>query len=551
MARLGRSFPARPIIKRGLPIGPVIAFGTASNSGYQAASSSYTFSRFVDGDNRFLAVDVSLLSVPGTTVTSVVDDDGGGNVVLTFIGAKNTVSGAGRVECWGLVAPTAGTKNIRVNLSASIASAATAVAYTGVHQTTPTEAFNSAQATNVGAADATVTVTPIADKTWLHAAIATDDTAITAGQTSRNNVTGAGGSGANEDTGPISPATGTVVSYTAVDALATWAIAGYAIRPVSAAGPTRTITTSIDTVIQTTATAQSSLNTAIQTTATTQFGLDAAIQTTATAQASLNAAIQTALQATASLSTAVQDSHLSVASLDAAVELARTAATSLDLAVQSSGSAITSLDAQVQADHLITTSLDAFVQAGSSVNVSLSATVLAAALANAGMDAVLQVIDRNVTIGMNAALRQAFMSTAVLQAAVQQAHTVTLSLDAQVQESSTVSLGIDAAIQNALNATASVNAAIAETANAQASLNAIISLSLSATAAMDTAIGITPITSTSISAFVFESGALPEPRNLIVTLQLEQQLTTITGTPLNQIDVTFQLDPSFGKVIVQ
>lgn len=153
---------------------------------------------------------------------------------MTFIGAQSTVSAIGRVESWGLVAPTAGTKQIQVNLSGSIASASCAVSYTGVHQTSPYESFNSAQATNVGAADATVTITPAADSTWIHAAVATDDTAITANQTTRNNVTGAGGSGADEDTGPISPAAATAMSYTNVGALATWAIAGYAIRPVAA-----------------------------------------------------------------------------------------------------------------------------------------------------------------------------------------------------------------------------------------------------------------------------------------------------------------------------
>jgi hypothetical protein len=226
---------SRPVFYS-LPSAAGILFDAASNSGYQAAQSTYTFNRTVTGSNTFLAVDVELLSVPGTTVTSVVDDSGGGNVSMSFIGAKSTISGAGRVESWGLVAPATGTKSIQVNLSASIASAATAVSYTGVHQTTPTEAFNSAQATNVGAADATVSITSIADNTWIHGACVTDDTAITANQTTRNNVTGALGSGADEDTGPVTPAGVTAVSYTNVDALKTWAIAGYAIRPLAASG---------------------------------------------------------------------------------------------------------------------------------------------------------------------------------------------------------------------------------------------------------------------------------------------------------------------------
>lgn len=211
-----------------------IAFDAAANSGYQVAQTTYTFNRTVTGANTFLAVDVEILSVPGTTVTGVTDD----GVAMTFIGAKSTVSGAGRVECWGIVNPTAGTKTISVTLSASVNSAATAASYTGVNQIVPTEAFNSAQATNVGAADATVSITSVADNCWVHGACATDDGSITAGQTSRNNVSGAAGSGADEDNnGPVTPPGAATMSYTGVGALATWAIAGYAIRPVAASSP--------------------------------------------------------------------------------------------------------------------------------------------------------------------------------------------------------------------------------------------------------------------------------------------------------------------------
>ena len=213
-----------------------IQLDAVANSGYQAAASTYTFNRTVTGSDTFLAIDVSLLSA-GQTVTSIVDDFGGTNVNAVFVGAQSTVTSFGRVEMWRVIAPVAGTKTIQVNLSGSIASAATAVSYTGVHQTSPTEGFNSAQATNVGAADATVDITTVADNCWVHGAVATSDASITAGQTSRNNVTGAGGSGANEDNnGPKTPAGAVTMSYTDVGAAATWAIGGYAIRPVAASG---------------------------------------------------------------------------------------------------------------------------------------------------------------------------------------------------------------------------------------------------------------------------------------------------------------------------
>ncbi len=225
-----------PARRKFAPPAAGIQLDAVANSGYQAAASTYTFDRTVTGSDTFLAIDVSLLSA-GQTVTSIVDDFGGTNVNAVFVGAQSTVTSFGRVEMWRVIAPVAGTKTIQVNLSGSIASAATAVSYTGVHQTSPTEGFNSAQATNVGAADATVDITTVADNCWVHGAIATDDATVTANQTSRNNVTGAGGSGANEDNnGPKTPAGAVTMSYTDVGALATWAIGGYAIRPVAASG---------------------------------------------------------------------------------------------------------------------------------------------------------------------------------------------------------------------------------------------------------------------------------------------------------------------------
>lgn len=211
-----------------------LAFDAASNSGYQSTGTSYSWSHTCTGSNRFLAVDVSLLALAGTTVSGITYN----GVALSLIGTQASGTGAVRVESWGLIAPATGSNTIVVTFSGSIvagASAGCAVSYTDVHQTTPTEAFNGATATNVGAADATVTITTVTDNDWVHGAVGTDDTAITANQTSRNNVTGTLGSGADEDTGPKTPAGAQAMSYTAVAALATWAIAGYGIRPVTAA----------------------------------------------------------------------------------------------------------------------------------------------------------------------------------------------------------------------------------------------------------------------------------------------------------------------------
>lgn len=156
-----------------------ISFGAAANSGDIAAASSYSGSASWSGSDRYLAVDVSMLG-PGVTVTAMTY----GGATCTKIGSQSTVTSFGSVECWGIKqsdsgAPAAGSNTLAVTLSSSIEFTVEWASYTGVHQTSPTEAFNSAQATNVGAADATVNVTTVADNDWVHAAIVTNDTSIT------------------------------------------------------------------------------------------------------------------------------------------------------------------------------------------------------------------------------------------------------------------------------------------------------------------------------------------------------------------------------------
>lgn len=207
-----------------------ISFDASSNSGYQASSSSYSWSHTNNGN--YLSVDVSRLSVPGTTVTGITYN----GVSLTNIGTQASGTDAGNVSMWGLVAPATGTHTIAVTLSGVAISVGNAVSYSGVHQTSPTGGFNGATSVNVGAADAKVFITSVSGNCWIHDAVATTDTSVTAedggfGINSRNNVSGAGGSGANADTGPV-PIGAIETLYTDIGATQTWVIAGYVMRPV-------------------------------------------------------------------------------------------------------------------------------------------------------------------------------------------------------------------------------------------------------------------------------------------------------------------------------
>lgn len=208
-----------------------IAFDAASNSGEQLAQSTYSWNHTCTGSDRYLTVKIGMLSL-AQTVSGITYN----SVPMTFLGAQNSVSGAARIELWGLVAPSTGSNSIAVTITGAINSGGVAASYTGVHQTSPTEGFNSAQATNVGAADATVNVTTVADNDWVVDAVVTDDTTITvgAGQTQRNNISGTVGATADSDEGPKTPAGSVTMSWTGIGALATWSIGAIALRPTAA-----------------------------------------------------------------------------------------------------------------------------------------------------------------------------------------------------------------------------------------------------------------------------------------------------------------------------
>lgn len=215
-----------------------ILFTGAANSGDIAAASSFSGSASWSGTNRALSVDVSMLG-PGVTVSAMTY----GGAACTKVGSKSTVTSFGSVECWRICssdsgAPAAGANTLAVTLSGSLEFTVAWASYSGVNQSLPTEGFNSAQATNVGAADATVSITSTADNCWIHGAVVASDTSITANQTSRNNVSGTLGTGANEDNGAAkTPAGAVTISYTGVGAAVTWAIAGYALVPSSDTAP--------------------------------------------------------------------------------------------------------------------------------------------------------------------------------------------------------------------------------------------------------------------------------------------------------------------------
>lgn len=217
----------------------IISFDAVSNSGYQSAVSSLSWSHTWNGTNRFLAIDIALLSVNDTVSAMTY-----GGATCTNVGAKTVVGGTGRIENWRICqndasAPAAGSNTISVTLSGSVAAVGAAVSYTGVNQTGPTEAWNGNSGINTGTGtNATVVVTTITNNDWVHAALATNAASgIAASQTSRNVVNGTLGTGANSDTGPITPAAAQTMTYTGEGITSAWVVGGYGIVPAAAVPP--------------------------------------------------------------------------------------------------------------------------------------------------------------------------------------------------------------------------------------------------------------------------------------------------------------------------
>jgi hypothetical protein len=134
--------PARPVIAAVAALCGLLAFGPAhaaisvdhtTTAVSSANVSSLTWSHTVGVvANRILLVSLSFRdgNVSATSVTY-------GGAALTLIGVQNGPGNQNRTEMWYRLAPTAGTANIVVNMSASKRIVGASVSYAGVRQSAP------------------------------------------------------------------------------------------------------------------------------------------------------------------------------------------------------------------------------------------------------------------------------------------------------------------------------------------------------------------------------------------------------------------------------
>ena len=118
-------------------------------------AASFTFALTVAGADRFLRVGVhwrtTSITVSGITYAGVA---------LTRLGGA-TVSVNRAVDYWYLIAPTTGTNNVVVTMSAAARTVVGAISRTGVHQTTPLGTAATASGTSTAPS---VTVTSATDE---------------------------------------------------------------------------------------------------------------------------------------------------------------------------------------------------------------------------------------------------------------------------------------------------------------------------------------------------------------------------------------------------
>jgi hypothetical protein len=212
-----------------------IAFDAASSTNGNTAS--LTWSHTVSGTNRFLIVGVSMKNDSNQSVTSVSY----AGVQLIYIDARSNGTNA-RVELWGKTGVPTGANNVIVTLNASARVVGGAVSLTGVSQTN--NGIDASNFHNSGTSlTPSVTVTTVADNAWVVSTVAssppTSDAATSgAGHDRRwNDLTGGTGStthvrGAGSTFGPKTPPGNVPMSWT-LGALADWAIAAVAVKPVT------------------------------------------------------------------------------------------------------------------------------------------------------------------------------------------------------------------------------------------------------------------------------------------------------------------------------
>lgn len=191
-----------------------IAFDAASSVTPLSLTSPVTWSHTVAGSETLLFVGVILKTPLGGTISGVTYN-GTSMTLIDSLDGNNIVSNSGfKNSIYYLVAPAAGSNTVSVSFTGTGASAAGgSISLTGVHQTNPLD-NHACNGSTTG--DASVTITPVYNRTWALDNVDIFSGTPTAGasQTARwNNAFNSGST-----IGPIRPPAATTFSWTGLTA---------------------------------------------------------------------------------------------------------------------------------------------------------------------------------------------------------------------------------------------------------------------------------------------------------------------------------------------
>lgn len=137
---------------------------TLSDGGSSAGASSLSWSHTINAGltNPFLVVNVTTGTGVAVNVSGVAWDDGGANLALSNAVRAAETAGNCKAEIWGVAAPVAGTKTIKVTLPSSVEVTAGAISAQLVNQSAPYDAATT-PATGAGAPSSALNVTSSAN----------------------------------------------------------------------------------------------------------------------------------------------------------------------------------------------------------------------------------------------------------------------------------------------------------------------------------------------------------------------------------------------------
>lgn len=216
-----------------------IAHDADSASSAQTTSTSYNWSHTITGSNVYLWVGVNIRGT-SCTVSGITWNSSENLALVTSAAATN---GSRSVESWGLVNPTTGTHTVAVTLTGCTptASMGCATSFTGVVQSSSTEAGNGATASSSSGPEQ-VTITSSTDNTFMVVngitGSFTTSTAANSGQTQTQDITLSGSFHAScgYTTAAVTPAGAVSMGFalTGPSSNDSWAVSGFAIKPATA-----------------------------------------------------------------------------------------------------------------------------------------------------------------------------------------------------------------------------------------------------------------------------------------------------------------------------